>query len=164
MPATPHALRRTVLLFSGVLVVTLGVAVAAVAFGRDSKSATPEGTVRDFLVTAAVDQDGVDACDYLTGHAVAELAAVEPRDTSCEQALDAATLTLGRDALDTEAAVKTLSYREQSSGDRARVTVEADGVARTFTLRKVDTPPPAGMLSSTPWRIESGVTALTAAG
>jgi hypothetical protein len=159
-----RAVRQTVLLMAG----TAALAVSAVAFGtaldRDTGAASPAGTVRGFLIEAAIQNNGVVACRYLTPEAVRSLAAAEPPDTSCESALWSARLMMGGRLIDQESAVKGLSYRVEQRGERARVTVSGNGAARTFTLRRATAselddfrPPP------TPWRIDSGVDGLLGA-
>jgi len=73
-----------------------------------------------------------------------------------------ASLTLGRDSISSQAAVKALRYRAQAQGGGARVTVTADGAGRAFTLRKVAGRSFAGPGPEGPWRIDGGVTALLA--
>lgn len=135
-----------------------GSAIAAI---RHESAPTPQDGVRGFLIDSVVDQNTVVACEYLTPRAKAEIAAARPRDTPCEQGLMGATLTLGGRAISTEAAVKRLRYHTQEHGGRARVTVEADGVTRAFTLRK-GTAQFAGPSPAGPWQIDGGVAALVA--
>ena len=153
-----RAVRRTVLALGAAVAIAASAFALAVAGGHDIDAGSPEDTVRDFLVTAVVDGDGVDACGYLTPRAVLALRTVEPRDTTCHEALTRARLELGGDSVDDEAAVKGLSYRVERRGERAWVTVSARGAARTFALRRASRqerlepdPPP------TPWRIDAGV-------
>jgi hypothetical protein len=153
-------MRGTIATFSAVAVVTVAVAAAVVTMARDSGAPTPEGTVRDFLVAAVVEHNGVFACTYLTPRAAREISAVEPRDTPCEVALDDSRLTLGPDVVHDEAAIKRLSYRQERRGGLARVTVGAGGAARTFSLRKTTAQAPLGPAHDTPWRIDSGAAAL----
>jgi hypothetical protein len=142
------------------LAIALAVAglVLAAAGGRADGAASPDGTVRDFLVTAAIDNDSVDACQYLTPKALLALRRVTPRDTTCNEALAASGLELGGEPVTTEGQVKNLGYRVSHSGDRATVTITRSGAARTFGLRRAtgaerrDADAPA-----TPWRIDSGV-------
>lgn len=159
------ALRRTTVLFG----VTAAIAVAALAgaatFTHDDGSGSPEHTVRDFLVSAVAEHDGFQACRYVTRRTLLEVHAAEPSGMSCEAALSAdARLTLGRDTVDTEAAVKALSYRaEPEAGGHMRVTVSAHGDSRTFVLRR-GTRRELGEFEAphTPWRIDAGVAALLA--
>jgi hypothetical protein len=159
--ATRRAVRQTLLL----MVATAVLAVSAVALGtlldQDTDTAYPAGTVRAFLVTAAVDHNGVVACRYLTPHALRQLQRALPPDTSCEAALSFQRLRLGGRLIDQESDVKGLAYRVEQRGGRARVTVSVDGAARSFELRTATAterdefqPPP------TQWRIDSGVEGL----
>jgi hypothetical protein len=163
-PISPRAMRRTGRRVALVALAAVAVAGSAVAAGRHQADPTPQDTVRAFLVTAVVDQDTVTACEYLTTHAKAEIAAAEPRDTPCEQGLMGARLTLGGDAIGSEAAVKLLRYDAQDDGGRARVTVQANGATQAFTLRKVTGESFAGPVPDGPWRIDGGVGAVVAPG
>jgi hypothetical protein len=147
-----------------VALVAVAVAGSAVAADRHHSAPTPQDAVRGFLVTAVVDHDTVPACEYLTSHAKAEVAAAAPRDTPCEQGLMGARLTLGGDAISTEAAVERLRSRAEGAGGRARVTVQEDGATRAFTLRKVTGQSFAGPGLDGPWRIDGGVGALVSPG
>jgi hypothetical protein len=110
------------------------------------------------LITAVVDGNSVDACGYLTPRAVAAFREVEPRFTTCDEALTRARLVLGGEDIDDEAAVKGLAYRVERRGGRAWVTVSAHGAALTFGLRRASSQergefdPPR-----TSWRIDAGL-------
>jgi hypothetical protein len=156
-----RAVRRAVLGFAAVAVIAVGAFLGARAVARNLDPGTPASTVRDFLITTVADRDGVDACRYLTPHATRQVAADEPRDTPCPAALEFARLTLGRGTVRLESTIKGLSYRVEKRGDRSQVTVEADGAARTFELRKATASELAEFEAPpTPWRIDSGVVAL----
>jgi hypothetical protein len=163
-PLSPHAVRQAGRRLAVVALAAVAVAGSAVAAVRHESAPTPNDTVRGFLVTAVVDQDTVTACKYLTSHAKAEIAAAEPRATPCEQGLMGARLTLGGDALGSEAAVKLLRYHARQDGGRARVTVQANGATRAFTLRRVTGQSFAGPGPDGSWRIDGGVGALVAPG
>jgi hypothetical protein len=153
-----RALRRTALVIGAAAVLAVSAVALGTADGRDSGAGSPAGTVRDFLTVAAVDSNSVDACRYLTSHAVRSVQDVEPPDTSCEIALWAARLRLGGRLIDQESAVKRLSYRVEQNGARARVTVSADGAALTFGLRRATaTELDEFQAPQTRWRIDSGV-------
>jgi hypothetical protein len=162
-PLPPRAVRQTGRRLAVAALVAVAVAGTTVAVRHES-APTPQDTVRGFLVTVVVDQDTVTACRYLTSRAEAEIAAAEPRATPCEQGLMGAKLTLGGDTAGSEAAVKLLRYRTQQDGGTARVTVQADGATRAFTLRKVTGQSFAGPAPDGPWRIDGGVGALVASG
>jgi hypothetical protein len=156
-------LRRTGLALAVVAVLAVATVMLAAATSADSGAGSPAATLRSFLINASVDQAGVEACRYLNPHARAQLERAEPPHTSCEIALSAARLRLGDENVDSEAAVKGLSYRVEQQGDVARVTVGAHGAERAFTLRKATSQerdefraPP------TSWRVDSGVDALVA--
>jgi hypothetical protein len=161
---TMHRLRRPLIAFTATAVIAVCAAVvsSAVTHG-DNDSPTPEHTVRDFLVDAVAQSAGIDTCPYLTPKAQAEMEAVEPRGMSCVTAVaTSAHLDLGGKRIDTEAAVKALTYRaEAESGDRVRVTVSDGGDSRTFVLRRATqrelvefSAPP------TPWRVDEGAVSL----
>jgi hypothetical protein len=159
------ALRRTLVLFGVTVAFAVAAFAVAAAMTHDDDSGTPEHAVRDFLVSAVAEHNGFQACSYLTTRSVRELQAAEPRGMSCEAVLASyARLILGGDRVDTEAAVKALTYRvADEGGGRARVTVSAHGESRTFVLRpgtrreleEFEAP-------STPWRIGTGVAGLVA--
>ena len=154
----PRAVAGQLAAFVIVVIFALGTFLTADALGRENESGTPAHTVRDYLVVAVVDHDGVDACRYLTPHATRQVIAVQPPGTTCSLALSSARLVLGRDHVRDEAAVKELAYNVRVRGDRAWVRVSADGAARTFVLRKAPASRLAGYdLPHSPWRIESGV-------
>jgi hypothetical protein len=159
-----RAVRQTALLMAGTAALAVGAVALGTALDHDTGAATPEGTVRSFLMEAAIENNGVVACRYLTSGAVRRLAAVEPRDTSCENALRAARLTVGGRLIEQESALKALDYRVEQSGERARVTVSGNGAARSFMVRRATAseldefqPPP------THWRVDGGVNALLTA-
>jgi hypothetical protein len=159
-----RAVRQTALLMAGTAALAVSAVALGTAIGRDTGAGSPAGTVRAFLTEAAIENNGVAACRYLTSDAVRRLAAVEPRDTSCENALRSARLTLGGRLIEQESALKALDYRVEQSGERARVTVSGNGAARSFTVRRATAseldefqPPP------TRWRVDGGVNALLTA-
>jgi hypothetical protein len=156
-----QVMRRTLLVLAAAAVLAVSAFALAAAKTGGAAAASPEGTVRGFLIEAVVNRGGVRACRYLTGGAVRALAAVEPPDTSCEVALSSARLTLGDERPNQESSIKRLAYSVEQRGARTWVTVSADGAAQTFGLRKSSAreltefqPPP------TPWRIDSGVDVL----
>jgi hypothetical protein len=156
-----RAVRATLLGFAVTVLVAVAALLGARAAARDLDPGSPGGTVRDFLVTAVAESNGVGACTYLTAHAIRQVAAVEPPHTGCHAALTSAGLTLGSRTVGLESTIKGLTYHVEQRGDRASVTIEDDGATHTFALRRA-TPserrefmPPA-----TSWRIDSGVAPL----
>jgi hypothetical protein len=149
--------------FGAAVAIAVAAFAGAAAITHDDASGSPDHTVRDFLIGAVAEHNGVEACLYLTRRSLTEVRAVEPHGMSCEAAVaSSARLTLGGERVDTEAAVKALTYRVERRPDgRARVTVAAHGESRTFVLRRgtrreleeFAAPP-------TPWRIDSGVAGL----
>jgi hypothetical protein len=153
-----RAVRRTALVIAATAVLAVSAVALGTALGRDTGAGSPAGTVRDFLIVAAVDRNSVGACRYLTARAVRRVENVEPPHTSCEIALWAARLRLGSRLIDQESAVKGLTYRAEQRGERARVTVSGDGSALTFGLRRATaTERDEFQAPPTPWRIDSGV-------
>jgi hypothetical protein len=159
------ALRRTLVLVGMTAAFAVAAFASAATFTHDDGSGTPEHTVRDFLVSAVVDHDGMDACAFASSRSLQRLEAPTPGGMSCVTAVaDHAQLTLGGEPIATEAAVKALTYRAERQADGGeRVTVSGHGDSRSFLLRRAtrservefDAPP-------TPWRIDAGVTGLLA--
>jgi hypothetical protein len=156
-----RAVRMTVIAFAVTAVVAVAALAAAGAVTHDDDSGSPQHTVRDFLVSAVVDQEGLAACPYLTDYALQSVRAFEPRGMSCVTAMASAGLTLGGERVDAESEVKALSYRTERRGKGVRVTVSTGGAAQTFVLLPATRtelgefdPPP------TQWRIDSGIDAL----
>ena len=157
------ALRRTLLMFGAAAALVPCAVVAASVVSHDDDSPSPQHTVRDFLVAAVARHDGLRACRYVTREALVDVHVIEPRGMSCEAAVSSyAHLTLGGERIDTEAALKSLTYRaEPEPGGRERVTVSAHGASRSFVLRRGTRRELVEYLApSTPWRIDAGVTGL----
>jgi hypothetical protein len=155
--ADRRAVRRGAIAVVVLLVLAASAVAVGTALSRDRVAGTPIDTVRSFLIDTAIDHNGVFGCRYLTVEAQRRLQDAQTPHPSCEIALSHRQLTLGGRTLDTEAAVKGLSYRAVQSGGRARVTVSANGASLTFGLRRATAsekaefqPPP------TDWRIDSG--------
>lgn len=148
-------------------VATAAIAVCAIsvasAVTHDDGSPSPQHTVRDFLVAAVARHDGLRACRYVAREALVDVHEVEPRGMSCEAAVSSyAHLELGGRRIDTEAAVKALTYRVRNEPDgRELVTVSASGDSRSFLLRRATQNERVEYLApATPWRIEAGFVAL----
>jgi hypothetical protein len=155
------ATRRAIIAFVVMAAIAVAAFLGARAVARDDGAGTPAHTVRDFLVAAVAQHNGVGACRYLTLQAVREVAAAEPRDTPCQAALAFARLSLdGRDVR-LESTIKGLAYAVDERGDRARVTVGTGRTARAFVLRRATRQERiAFQAPPTPWRIDAGVVPL----
>jgi hypothetical protein len=156
-------MRQSLIAIAVIAVLAVGAVAVAAAVTHDDDSPTPEHTVRDFLLAAVSRHDGLRACRYLGEEAVIGVRTVEPRGMSCEAAVsDYANLTLGRNRVTTEAAVKGLTYRAETDSDgRVMVTVSSGGAARSFILRRATRRELVEYLDPpTPWRIEAGVVPL----
>jgi hypothetical protein len=158
----PTPSRLVVVAIVAVSLAALTFVVLIIRWNRDSPIATPEGTVRSFLIWGVVDHNGFEACRYLTRAAVLESHALGyAQDADCQAMFDTASLRLGSVQIAEESQVKRLSYRVSQKDRHAEVTVTGDGASRMFLLRRgtaeeldeFNEPP-------TPWRIDSGVSAL----
>ena len=159
------ALRRTLVLFGVTAAAAVTALAGAAAFTHDDDSGTPEHTVRDFLVDAVVDHDGMDACAYASSRSLRRLQAAAPRGMSCVTAVaDHAELTLGGEPIATEAAMKALTYRAERHADGGeRVTVSGHGDSRSFLLRRATQSERVEFEAPhTPWRIDAGFVELIA--
>jgi len=148
LPERPRALRQPLAfvvvpsLAAAALLVPL--AVSSAASPRVLPSGSPAGTVRGFLGDV-VDNDGVDACRYLTND-------VRVRDAhyACQSFFGAATLRLGGRLVTSDAQLDRLTFVTRGTtvtvGGRRFVVVPATATERTEFLA-----PP------TPWRIASDV-------
>jgi hypothetical protein len=155
-----RALRWTVVGFAVTVVIAVGAFAGAAAVTHDDGSGSPEHVVRDFLVDAVVDRDGVDACAYATTRSLRRLEAADPRGATCvTDVAEFAHLTLGGEPITTEAAVKALSYSaERLPGGDERVTVSGHGDSRVFLLRPANQAERVAFRApSTPWRIDEGL-------
>jgi hypothetical protein len=111
-------LRRTLVLFDATAAIAVGAIVVASVVTHGDDSPSPQHTVRDFLLDAVVDHDGMDACAYASSRSLQRLQATAPRGMSCVTAVaDHAELTLGGERIATEAAVKALTYRAERQAD-----------------------------------------------
>ena len=153
-----RAVRRTATLPALAAAVAVGAVVGGIALGKGDAEATPAGTVRAFLTSAVVQNNGVAACRYLTTGAGRRVTEPTAPEAGCHITLSSVHLRLGGRSIAAESALKTLDYRVEQRGAQARVTVAAGGSAVTFGLREAT----AAELSEfrappTPWRIDSGV-------
>jgi hypothetical protein len=158
-------LRRTLVLFGATAAIAVGAIVVASVVTHGDDSPSPQHTVRDFLLDAVVDHDGMDACAYASSRSLQRLQATAPRGMSCVTAVaDHAELTLGGERIATEAAVKALTYRAERQADGGeRVTVSVHGDSRSFLLRRATQNERVEFEAPhTPWRIDAGFVELIA--
>ena len=155
-------MRRTILGLAVVAVVAAATLAVAATAAPERDEASPAATVRSLLITGLVDDDGFDACQYLTFHERAAVGrAVGEPHTTCATAIPFAHLVLGRTSVDLEAAAKRLGYHVQVRGPEATVTVTAGGASHTFRLKRAGAAQRAEFRAPpTPWRIDSGVASL----
>lgn len=163
-PGATAARRSSALLVSAAVVVAVGavVAVAAVLVaGRDESQASPQRTVRDFLIAAVVENDGRAADTYLTPHGRREAVRLGGEDDGSREALDGVALVGPSGAVTTERQVEQLKLGAHVNGSHATVDVPtAQGMRRVRLTdegaRGTDEfdPPP------TPWRINGRLTAV----
>lgn len=167
-PVPPRSLR---LVIAGcAILTTLVIATAIVVAGheRGATSATQANahsatlTVRRFLVSAVVDDNTYQACQYLTPSAQARLAGLQGAAATCPDILASSPPTLFN--LSSEGAVGRLSLRTTVHGPTAEVVAATSGQAPvTFVLhltsadeRYIYGSPP------TAWRIAAGADQLLA--
>lgn len=149
------------------IAIALGIATAVALVGlvalvlplrglRDENPVRPAATLRDFLVAAVEDRDGVAACRYLTRRAQLEIETAGAPNAGCAPTMALAHLSLPGGQQ--ESAVERLSYQTRQRGGQTSVSVSAHGSVWTFTLRTASSDelneykaPP------TPWRIDTGV-------
>ena len=148
LPERPRAFRYPLafVVVPGIAAAALLVplAVSSAASPRALPAGTPAGTVRGFL-GGVVDNDGVDACRYLTN-------VVRVRDAhhACQSFFGAATLRLGGRLVTSDGQLDRFTFLTHGTtvtvGGRRFVVVPATATERTEFLA-----PP------TPWRIASDV-------
>jgi hypothetical protein len=116
----------------------------------------PVKAVREFLTDGTVDQNGYEACVFLTA---SEQAAVEQRvgGTECRQAFDLASLRLGGKLVDTVHEVDHLAASAAVDGDKASVRVTSGGQSVRFELVRATSAEQVQFLApDTEWRIATG--------
>jgi hypothetical protein len=139
-----------------------GVAAAAAGASRASQD-TPVDTVRDFLGSAVVNDDGFSACRYLTPRARVSFEAPGTGQT-CESWFARAELTLGGLQVQSDAQLRLLTYRVLERGADRLVQVSHRGQSVSFLLRPADHTDATEFLApATDWRIDSSVAALAPA-
>jgi hypothetical protein len=116
----------------------------------------PVKAVKDYLVNAAVDQNGYQACVYLT-EAEQRAAAARSGGPECRQGFDLATLRLGGRTIETVHQVERLAASASVRGDRARVRLSTNGDSAAFELVKATPAETSEFLApDTEWRIAGG--------
>jgi len=124
----------------------------AVAHAGDS----PVKAVKDYLVNGSVDQNGYDACVYLT-YKEQRAAARRSGGPECRQAFDLATLRLGGQTINTVHEVERLDATASVHGDRATVRLTKNGASIGFELVKATKSEANQFLAPyTEWRIAAG--------
>jgi hypothetical protein len=102
-------------------IVTCGVVgVSLLHQGHEQSAASAVIAARDFLIDGPVDQNGFEACGYLTPPQQRAASRWE-HNGQCSQALDYARLPLGGPNVQNELEVERLPATVHVSGDRARV-------------------------------------------
>ena len=125
-------------------------------------ASTPSDAVRLFLTAAAIDNDGLQACRYLTPAARATVAARGGPMQRCSAELDAAALRLGGKSFTTEGSIDHgLAYSARYSQGRATVRISYGNGSRSFVLVPADRAERNEFSApATPWRIAAGATAV----
>jgi hypothetical protein len=130
----------------------------ALGWGRPAAETSPQTTVRDFLSSAVVDNNGSVACAYLTarGRESFERHLAGP---DCTTFFGSARLTLGGLALNSDRRLGMVTYTATAQGGNRLVRVSHGGQSVSFVLRRANGPE-AGEFQAppTPWRIASGLT------
>jgi hypothetical protein len=144
------------------LVLALVVPESAKTDANTSATArSADETLRQFLLSAIVEDDAYPSCQYLTTGQQAALAR-QAGATSCRLALTGTSPSL--DGVQNEGDIDRLKIRVTVVGSRATAVVSGrDRPAVTFTLaRATPAEVEAFEAPSTPWRIASGAEALVA--
>jgi hypothetical protein len=144
------------------LSIALALAVLAPlsACARNEPSGAPKDdpvkAVKEFLIDSSVDQNGYEACVYLTARQQ-DAAAARSGGPECRQAFDLATFRLGGQTIDTVHEVRRLADHSSVDGARATVRVTNNGHSAGFELVKATPVEQAQFLApDTEWRIARG--------
>jgi hypothetical protein len=144
--------------------VTIAFALAALtplaACGRNEPSGAPKNdpvkAVKEFLIDSSVDQNGYEACVFLTPPEQ-RAAATRSGGPECRQAFDLGRFRLGGQAIDTVHEVERLAASSSVDGDRASVRVTKNGDSAGFELVKATHSEQQQFLApDTEWRIAGG--------
>jgi hypothetical protein len=139
-------------------------ALALSACARNEPSGAPGSdpvtAVKEFLIDGTVDQNGYEACVFLTTHEQGA-AARRVGGSECRQAFDLARLRLGGKVVDTVHEVDHLAASAAVDGGRASVRLTSAGQSIRFELLKATSAEQAQFLApDTEWRIAAGVVPL----
>jgi hypothetical protein len=139
-------------------IVTPAKAIRSVSLDHQT---TPQATVRDFLTSAVVDEDGGSACKYLTPNARISFERHTPAGPTCEAFFGNTQLALGGLDVQSDHDLARLTYSVVPDGAGRVVDVSHDGQSFAFRLVPATPTETQGfqpLLSS--WRIDSSVAAL----
>jgi hypothetical protein len=116
----------------------------------------PVRAVEEYLVDGSIDQNGYEACVYLTRREQ-RAAARRSGGPECRQAFDLATFRLGGQRIDTVHEVESLGASASVDGDRASVRLTKNGDSARFELAKATRAEREQFLApDTEWRIAGG--------
>jgi hypothetical protein len=142
----------------------IALALAAVtplaACARNEPSGAPKSdpvkAVKEFLTDASVDQNGYEACVFLTT-GEQRAAAKRSGGPECRQAFDLARFRLGGRTIDTVHEVERLAAHSSVDGGRASVQITKNGDSARFELAKATRSEQEQFLApDTEWRIAGG--------
>jgi hypothetical protein len=130
------------------------------ACARNEPSGAPKSdpvkAVKEFLIDGSVDQNGYEACVYLTTREQ-RAAAKRSGGPECRQAFDLATFRLGGQRVDTVHEVERLAASSAVDGGRASVRLTKNGDSARFELVKATHSEQEEFLApDTEWRIVGG--------
>ncbi len=130
------------------------------ACARNEPSGAPKNNpvkaVKEFLIDGSVDQNGYEACVYLTTREQ-RAAAKRSGGPECRQAFDLGTLRLGGQRINTVHEVERLAATSSVDGDRASVRVTKNGDSARFELAKATHSEQEQFLApDSEWRIARG--------
>ena len=116
----------------------------------------PVKAVKEFLIDGSIDNNGYEACVFLTTREQ-RAAARLTGGLQCRQAFDLATFQLGGNTIDTVHEVDRLAASASVHGDRASVRLTMNGGSARFELVKATRAEQEQFLApDTEWRIEVG--------
>jgi hypothetical protein len=137
----------------------IGDALALVGCGADADD--PRVAVREFLVAAAVDHNGEQACSFMTGRARRQAERSVGEGVTCQEAFDDAELSLDGTDAPTGRAIYDLPVEIRDEGSAREAIVRADGRVRSFRLVRANPDQRDEFeVPDTEWRIDSGAASL----